>query len=73
MSAQRIAGVALVVVGLVALVWGGVFWNDRDTILDAGPLEITKTEREGIAVPPIAGAIAIVGGIALLLIPTRKS
>ncbi len=72
MTARRIAGVALVVVGIVALVWGGVFWTDRDTVVDAGPIEITRAETEGIAVPPIAGAIAIVGGIALLLIPARR-
>jgi hypothetical protein len=49
-----------------------VFWTDRDTVVDAGPIEITRAEREGVAVPPIAGAIAIVGGIALMLIPARS-
>ena len=72
MTARRIAGAALVVVGLVALIWGGIFWTDRDTVLDAGPLEITKAEREGVAVPPIAGAVALVGGLALLMIPARR-
>lgn len=73
MSARRIAGIALVVVGIVALVWGGIFWTDRDTVVDAGPLEITTEETEGIALPPIAGAIAVVGGIVLLLMPTKRS
>ena len=72
MSAKRIAGLALIVVGIVVLVWGGVFWTDKDTVLDAGPLEITTSEREGFALPPILGVIALVGGIALLVIPSRK-
>jgi hypothetical protein len=72
MDARRIVGLLLVVVGIVALVWGGVFWTDRNTVLDAGPVEITTTDREGVAVPPIVGAIAIVGGILLLVMPARR-
>ena len=46
MSVRQIVGLVLVVIGIVALVWGGVFWTDRDTILDAGPLEVaTKNPR----------------------------
>ena len=55
MSAKRIVGLILVVVGLVALLWGGVFWTDRDTLLDAGPVQITRDEREGFSVPPAVG------------------
>ncbi|MGE3401688.1 MAG: DUF3185 domain-containing protein [Vicinamibacterales bacterium] len=72
MSGRRIAGLVLIVIGIVALVWGGVFWTDRDTVVDAGPLEIQTEETEGIAMPPVLGAIALVGGIALLLIPDRR-
>lgn len=72
MSARRIAGLVLIVVGIVALVWGGVFWTDRDTIVDAGPLEVQTEEREGFALPPILGAISLVGGIILLVVPERR-
>lgn len=73
MTVMRMAGLALVVVGIVVLVWGGVFWTDRDTLIDAGPLEITTEDREGVALPPVVGGIALVGGIVLLVLPTRKS
>lgn len=73
MTVMRMAGLALVVVGIVALVWGGVFWTERDTLIDAGPLEITTEDREGVALPPVVGGIALVGGIVLLVLPTRKS
>ena len=72
MSVRRMAGLALVIVGLVALIWGGVFWTDRDTVIDAGPLEVTTDEREGMAIPPIAGVIALIGGIVLLAVPERR-
>jgi hypothetical protein len=73
MTAMRIAGVALIVLGIVALVWGGVFWTDRDTVIDAGPLTVTTEEREGLALPPVVGGIALVAGIVLLVLPARKS
>ena len=72
MSARRMVGLVLIVVGVVALIWGGVFWTDRDTVVDAGPLEIQTEEREGVALPPILGAISLIGGIILLVIPERR-
>lgn len=73
MTTARIVGSVLVVLGIVALVWGGVFWTDRDTVIDAGPLKVTTENREGLPVPPIVGALALIGGIVLLVIPARKS
>ncbi len=72
MTANRIIGLVLVVIGIVALAWGGVFWTDRDTVLDAGPLEVTTENREGVSIPPVLGGIALVGGIVLLLVPSRR-
>ena len=72
MSGRRIVGLVLVALGIVALAWGGVFWTDRDTIVDAGPIEITSEQREGFRVPPVVGVIAVIGGIALLVVPSRR-
>jgi hypothetical protein len=72
MSARRGIGIVLIIVGIVALVWGGVFWTDRDTVVDAGPIEITAENREGFALPPVLGVIALIGGIALVAIPDRR-
>jgi hypothetical protein len=71
MSIRRIVGVVLVAIGIVAFVWGGVFWTDRDTVLDVGPLEVQSEEREGVALPPVLGIIALIGGIVLLVLPNR--
>jgi hypothetical protein len=72
MAARKIVGIVLVILGIVAFVWGGVFWTDTDTVLDAGPLEVQTTEREGFALSPVVGTIALVGGVILLLIPASK-
>lgn len=73
MTARRVAGLVLVVLGIVALLWGGVFWTDRDTLIDAGPLEVTTEQREGVRVPPVVGIIALIGGVVLLVAPKRAS
>lgn len=72
MSAKRLVGVVLVVIGIVSLISGGVFWTDRDTVLDIGPLEVTSEEREGVAVPQALGVLSLVGGIVLLVAPERR-
>lgn len=72
MSARRGIGIVLIIVGIVALVWGGVFWTERDTVVDAGPIEIQTEDREGFALPPVLGVIALIGGIALVAIPERR-
>ncbi|MGE0363529.1 MAG: DUF3185 domain-containing protein [Vicinamibacterales bacterium] len=64
---MKALGMVLVVVGLAALVYGGISWTRKDTIVDAGPLEITRDKTEGIALPPVAGALLLVAGIALLV------
>jgi hypothetical protein len=72
MSARRIIGACLLVLGLVALLWGGISWTHEETVLDAGPIEIEAEERERIPLPPILGAVAVVGGIVLLVLPERR-
>lgn len=72
MTMRRIAGLVLVVVGVLALLFGGVFWTDRDTLLDAGPIQITRDEREGLRIPPVFAIVTVIGGIVLLALPTRS-
>jgi hypothetical protein len=72
MSVKRLLGAVLVVVGLVALLWGGISWTRETTVVDAGPIEIEAEERERIPLPPVVGAVALIGGIVLLVVPDRR-
>ena len=60
-------GILLIVLGLLGLVYGGLSWTSKDTIVDAGPIEITTDKRESLPIPPIAGAAALVAGVVLLM------
>jgi hypothetical protein len=72
MAVRRIVGLALVAVGMVVLLWGGIFWRDRDTIVDTGPLKVETSERKGVALSPMVGAAVLVGGIILVLVQSRR-
>ena len=72
MTAPRIIGLLLIVIGLVALLSGGIRWTQRETVLDAGPVEITRQEHHGVALPPILGVVSLIGGIVLLVLPGRR-
>lgn len=64
---MKAIGIVLVVLGLIGLLIGGVTWTDRDTVVDAGPIQITTEERERLPIPPIAGGVLLVAGVVLLL------
>ena len=72
MSGRRIAGAVVMVVGIVVLVWGGVFWTNEKTVVDAGPLKVTTSDRDGVRLPPVVGALAVIGGVLLLALPDRR-
>lgn len=63
---KALAG-ALIVLGLVGLLYGGLSWTRRDTVIDAGPIQVTADKRERIPISPIAGGVILVVGVALLM------
>ena len=64
---MKILGIVLVVLGLIAILYGGISWTHRDTVVDAGPNQITKDKKETVPMSPIAGGIMLVAGAVLLL------
>jgi hypothetical protein len=59
-------GIALVVFGLFGLAWGGFTYTTTEKVLDIGPIHATRDKTHNIPLPPIAGALALIGGIVLL-------
>lgn len=72
MSVRQIVGTVLTIAGVVALLWGGFFWTDRDTVLDAGPVSVQTKERKGFPVPTVVSGIVLAAGILLLVVPSRR-
>jgi len=64
---MKAAGMVLIVLGVLALVYGGISWTRKDKVIDAGPIEVTTDKREGVSLPPIAGGLLLVAGVALVM------
>ncbi len=60
-------GVLLIVLGVVGLAYGGFSCTQKDTVIDAGPVQVTRDKTQSVAFPPIAGGILLVVGVALLM------
>ena len=69
---MKIAGIVLIVVGVIALAYGGISYTREKKVLDIGPLEATTKERKTIPLPPVVGIAAIAGGVAILMVSGRK-
>lgn len=67
----RILGIILIVLGLAGLLFGGLSYDRKKADVDLGPVDFEVTERKTLPVPPIAGAVAIVAGVALMFVGRR--
>ena len=69
---MRIAGIVLIVLGIIGLVYGGItYTRHRDTV-SIGPITATVNQRETFPISPIAGVVALVAGIGLLMAGSKR-
>ncbi len=66
MNGRTLLGVALIVLGVIALVYQGFTYTTHKKVLDIGPIQATKEEHQTVPIPPIIGAVAVISGIAVL-------
>ena len=63
---MRAIGLVLVVLGILAFVYGGITYTKREQVLEVGSLRATVDEEKRIPVSPIAGGAAILVGMLLV-------
>jgi hypothetical protein len=68
---MKVLGLILIALGLFGLAWGGFTYKTQEKVVDIGPIHATHDETHHVPVPPIAGAVALVGGVVLLLARKR--
>lgn len=69
---MKIVGILLIVLGVIALIYGGISYTREETLIDVGPIEAKAQTRERIPLPPVLGAIALIGGIVLMVAGSRR-
>lgn len=73
MKAMTLIGVALIVLGVLALAYQGITYTTREKVVDLGPVKITADKESSIPLPPIIGVLAVAGGVVLVIVGARKS
>jgi len=63
---NQVLGIVLIVLGLAGLAWGGFTYTTRQKVVDVGPIHATRDKSHTVPVPPIAGAVALIGGVVIL-------
>lgn len=69
----KIAGIALIVLGILAPVYQGFSYKETKQDAQIGSLTIQHKETETIPLPPIVGAAFIIAGAGALFINGRKA
>lgn len=72
MKTYTLTGIILIVIGIVAFAYQGITYTTREKVVDIGPIQMTAEKTKTLPLPPIVGAIALVGGIVLLVMGNKK-
>ena len=77
-STLTIAGIILIIVGIVALSYQGITYTQTEKVAEVslpavGELKVTEDRQKTIPIPPILGALSIAAGIALVVIAKMKN
>jgi drug/metabolite transporter (DMT)-like permease len=73
MRPVTVVGILLIVLGVVGLALGGFSFTRKEKVVDIGPVEATADKKESVPIPPILGALAIVGGVVLVAAGARRT
>jgi hypothetical protein len=70
---MKLLGIGFIAIGIIAFAYQGISYTTRDRVVDLGPLHVTAEKSHTLPLPPIIGAAALAGGLALLLLTGQKA
>ncbi len=71
MKSFVILGIALIVLGAVGLIYGGINYTSKKSVVDLGSVELQVDQKKHIPMPPILGGVAVAVGVALVFMGRR--
>jgi len=69
---MKILGTILIVIGIAMFFYSGFSFNTEKNIIDAGPIQVNKTEKNVINWPNYAGGISVIAGLIILVLDRKK-
>jgi hypothetical protein len=73
MNTTKLLAILLIGLGMVALAYQGITYKTRENVVDLGPIHVTSEKSHTLPLPPIVGGIALLGGIAMLVLDGKKA
>lgn len=73
MKPSTIVGIVLLVLGVVGLAMGGFSFTRKEKVVDLGPIEATADKKESVPIPPVLGALALISGVVLIAVGSRRT
>ena len=73
MKPPTLVAIVLIVLGVLALAYQGITYTTREKIVDLGPLKASVDKQKTIPLPPILGAVALAGGVVLLVVANKRA
>lgn len=70
---MKAVGWILIAIGIVMIIIKGVSIPKTEKIIDAGPIQVNKTENKWYGWPTYAGGIIAIVGVALVATSKKKS
>jgi len=70
---MKVPGIALVLLGILALFYGLVGFDRQTAVIDMGGIKATATEHKTSPIATVVGIVALVGGAALLVSSKRST
>jgi Na+-transporting methylmalonyl-CoA/oxaloacetate decarboxylase gamma subunit len=65
-------GIVLIILSILSFAYQGITYTTREKVLDIGPIEATAEKQRTIPLPPVFGAIALIGGVTLVIIGNKS-
>jgi hypothetical protein len=72
MKTYTLIGIILIAIGIIAFAYQGITYTTKEKVVEVGPVEVTSEKTKTLPLPPIVGAIALVGGSVLLVMGYKK-
>ena len=72
MKPAIIAGIVLILLGIVGLSYNRITYTSKEKIAEIGPFEATAEKEKSIPLPPVLGGMALVAGIGLIAVGYKK-
>lgn len=72
MKAATVVGILLILLGVVGFAMGGFSFTHEKKDVDLGPLQVEHQQKKTVPIPPALSTIALIGGVALVVVGVRN-